>query len=194
MTRRCAFPTSNGRLTRLHRTCPLSFTKKEGNEYYELLNFLKWQKVDKPHPSMIPPFGDQSKMLRGAVAPNRIEEKLIEVNRKEEKIHAHGEHKNVFLNEDEFLKLAGVCGSEQKRYEYIERLSGWIAQVGAKKAANYSSHYATIANWVRRDQEKTGKPETGKKAAADEESILRVKEFLRKKRTERKRRREDRSK
>lgn len=167
-------------LNEIAQNMSVVFYEEGGSEYYELINFLKWQKVDKPHPSMIPPFGDTSRTLRGAVAPNRKEEKRKEVNKTEKK-DARGEHRNVFLSDDEFYKLKNVCGSEQKRLAYIERLSGWLEQIGVKKASIYSSHYATIANWVRRDHEKTGQPETSLTRAADEESLLRVKEFLREK-------------
>ena len=56
----------------------------------------------------------------------------------------YGEYKNVLLTDDEYAKL-------QDRYpdyeERIEKLSEYIASKGKK----YSSHYATINAWARKD-------------------------------------------
>lgn len=57
----------------------------------------------------------------------------------------YGEFANVLLTEDELQKLK----SEYSDYKaYIERLSAYIAQTGKR----YKSHYATILNWIRRDE------------------------------------------
>jgi hypothetical protein len=69
------------------------------------------------------------------------------------------ESKKTFL---EFVKLTGeehskllVNLGESLTAEYIERLNGYIGQIGEKQAAKkYTSHYHTIANWWRKD----GKP------------------------------------
>lgn len=58
------------------------------------------------------------------------------------------EFKNVLLTEDEYAKLATRLGMS-KRNEMIERLGGYIAQIGKDK---YKSHYAVILNWDRKDQ------------------------------------------
>jgi hypothetical protein len=69
----------------------VTFYTSNGNEYYDLYNWGKWQKVDRPQPSKIPPFddacevirrtiGEQSANNRRTIPPNRKEE-----NRKEEK-------------------------------------------------------------------------------------------------------------
>lgn len=58
----------------------------------------------------------------------------------------YGIFKNVLLTDDEYHKL-------RERYtdfaDRIERLSGYIESTGKK----YKSHYATILNWARRDEE-----------------------------------------
>lgn len=60
----------------------------------------------------------------------------------------YGEFKNVLLTVDEHYKL-------EERYpyiyeDYIERLSGYIAQFDKR----YKSHYATILNWINNDEKK----------------------------------------
>lgn len=66
----------------------------------------------------------------------------------------YGEFNNVTLSEKEYAKLLERFG-EKETLERIERLSSGIASKGYK----YKSHYATILNWKRRDDEK--KPKTG---------------------------------
>ena len=60
--------------------------------------------------------------------------------------HKHGEYANVLLTDEELDKLKAEYPDWQER---IERLSSYIASTG--KA--YKSHYATIRNWARKDQE-----------------------------------------
>lgn len=64
--------------------------------------------------------------------------------------HKYGEYQNVLLTDDELGKLKKEYPDWQER---IERLSEYVASTG--KA--YKSHYATIRNWARKDQEQ-GKP------------------------------------
>jgi hypothetical protein len=60
----------------------------------------------------------------------------------------------VMLTGKEHQKLTENMG-EVLTAEYIERLNGYIGQIGEKQAAKkYTSHYHTIANWWRKD----GKP------------------------------------
>jgi len=73
--------------------------------------------------------------------------------RKDEKL---GEFKNVKLTEGELQKLNLKIGENETQI-MIERLSGYLASSGKK----YKSHYATILNWTRKDQdEKQIKPKT----------------------------------
>lgn len=69
----------------------ITFYTCDGNEYYSLDNWSKWQKVDKPQPSKLPPvsgdktgirerFGEDSANVRGTVPPNRIERNRTEKN------------------------------------------------------------------------------------------------------------------
>lgn len=71
----------------------------DGRQYIAFRNFRQWQRIDKPSPSILPPppdespqlpessqsnqepFDDSSSNVRGALPPNRKEEKLTEENR-----------------------------------------------------------------------------------------------------------------
>ena len=61
--------------------------------------------------------------------------------------HKYGEFENVLLTDDELQKLKDKYPDFDDR---IERLSYYIASTGK----SYKSHYATIMNWARKDQEK----------------------------------------
>jgi hypothetical protein len=56
----------------------------------------------------------------------------------------------VFLFQEEYEKLIEKLG-ESKTKEMIERLNGYIGQIGPQKAKKYKSHYHTILNWNRKD-------------------------------------------
>ena len=71
---------------------------------------------------------------------------------KESKEHKkqYGEFHNVLLTDDEVIKLKEKFNSSFQ--EKIERLSEYIESKGKK----YSSHYATILAWARRDTTEGG--------------------------------------
>jgi hypothetical protein len=59
----------------------------------------------------------------------------------------------VYLTDDEYLWLKDKLG-EKGRKAYIDRLDGYISQIGVPAAAKkYKSHYDTILNWNRKDIE-----------------------------------------
>lgn len=60
--------------------------------------------------------------------------------------HKYGEYNNVLLTDDELEKLQTEYPDWSER---IERLSSYIASTGK----SYKSHYATIRNWARKDQQ-----------------------------------------
>ena len=60
--------------------------------------------------------------------------------------HKYGEYNNVLLTDDELEKLKSEYPDYQDR---IERLSSYVASTGK----SYKSHYATIRNWARKDNE-----------------------------------------
>jgi hypothetical protein len=76
--------------------------------------------------------------------------------------HKYGEYANVLLTDAEMEKLTAEYPDINQR---IERLSGYIASTGKK----YKSHYATIRNWARKDQEQPKtRPIYTKPTAADQ--------------------------
>lgn len=66
----------------------------------------------------------------------------------------HGEFQNVLLTDEEYQKLVNKLG-EPTTKDFVERLSAYMKS----KKKRYSDHYATILNWSRRDDGKTGKTE-----------------------------------
>lgn len=70
--------------------------------------------------------------------------KLSKVNLTKDKL-IYGEFKNVFLEEEEHIKLLERFGVNNTHI-LIEELSGYLASTNKK----YASHYATILNWARR--------------------------------------------
>lgn len=66
-------------------------------------------------------------------------------NDKNEKKYIYGEFKNVKLTNGEFEKLKSKFPDYQNR---IEKLSVYVASTGKR----YSSHYATILNWARKEE------------------------------------------
>lgn len=73
--------------------------------------------------------------------------------------HKYGEYNNVLLTDDELEKLKTEYADYAER---IERLSSYVASTGK----SYKSHYATIRNWARKDQDV--KPVYRKQTKADE--------------------------
>ena len=57
----------------------------------------------------------------------------------------YGEFGKVKLSDDEYAKLAERLG--KSREAYIDKLDAYIASTGKR----YSSHYATVLNWWRKD-------------------------------------------
>jgi DNA replication protein DnaD len=71
-------------------------------------------------------------------------------NKKEKKEYMQpllGEHKNVKVTEKEYDSLKEYVGSESVALDLIERLSIYLKSTGKR----YSSHYATMQGWYRRD-------------------------------------------
>ena len=63
-------------------------------------------------------------------------------------VNKYGEHGNVILTDEEYVKLQQRFPDYEKR---IENLSAYMASKGKK----YKSHYATILNWANMDSKKS---------------------------------------
>lgn len=73
-------------------------------------------------------------------------------NEKNEKKNIYGTFDNVKLTDDEYSKL------QQRFPDYQDRIDN-LSEYMSSKHKRYSSHYATILNWSRRDN-KQSKPQT----------------------------------
>lgn len=84
-----------------------------------------------------------------------------------------GTFQNVLLTDDEYQKLLNQFGDSLK--ERINNLSEGIASKGYK----YKSHYATILNWARRDNNGGGKrPQESFAEIKDRKMRQAMKEFV----------------
>lgn len=81
-------------------------------------------------------------------SPHSIDKIRLDKNR----LDIYGEFENVKLKQSDYSKLIDKY-TEEVTHEFIERLSAYIAQTGKR----YKNHYATILNWIRKDQ-KNNKP------------------------------------
>ena len=70
--------------------------------------------------------------------------------------HKYGEYGNVLLTDEELDKLKAKFPSNYMAW--IDRLSGYVESTGKK----YKSHYATILNWSKRDDNTRASPSFGK--------------------------------
>jgi len=84
----------------------------------------------------------------------------------------------VLLTDDEYRKLVEQFG-QSKTDEIIERLNSYGHQF-PKKFKQYSSHYHTILNWLRKDGEtKAGQPKPRGDPPAQSPKEQKKKEFIR---------------
>ncbi len=77
----------------------------------------------------------------------------VEIKKKAKKAvvrHRYGEYKNVLLSDEESDKLKAEFPNDWK--ERIEAVDTWVQQ----KGKGYSDYLATIRNWARRENVKTG--------------------------------------
>lgn len=98
---------------------------------------------------------DKVSLVEDIIAESDDSAPPAKTNKKPTK-HKYGEYQNVLLTDDELAKLKEEYPDWQER---IERLSEYVASTGK----SYKSHYATIRNWARKDQEQ-GKPYRRKEA------------------------------
>lgn len=75
----------------------------------------------------------------------RIEENSIEEKRTKNKKVGYGEFENVFLSDEEKLKLKNRYGNGAS-LKLVEELSSYMKANGKR----YKDHYATLLNWAKR--------------------------------------------
>lgn len=128
--------------------------------YYSVNNFQKYQTINRPSPSIIPPPNEDSLNIHGGLTdyslrahggltedslPNISKDNIREDNISKENTRArYGEFKNVLLTAEEYEKLQSEYPDYQKK---IDNLSEYMARTGK----SYKSHYLTILNWARKD-------------------------------------------
>lgn len=141
-------------LTEISSKMSIVFYEFNGNEYYSLVNWSKWQRVDKPSPSNIPECTDQCKTIRrtiaeqspnnlGLVLPNRIEEKRREKKRSEDARATIKYADFVSMTNDEYSSLVAKLG-ERGAKRAIEIMDNYKGANGKQ----YKSDYRAILNWV----------------------------------------------
>ena len=147
-------------LSEISSNMSVTFYSHDGNEYYIMNNWKKWQTVDKPQPSKIPnptPIANDSRTVLDSVENDSrlIEENIREVNVGEENTAKHtpdvffGEFQHVRMTQAAYDKLVGRFG-EKAVLKKIVSLDCNI-QNKVKKYCDYKDHYATILNWCKKD-------------------------------------------
>lgn len=117
---------------------------EDSRPHKQVLNLIEKHRVSIGYPKGIDTLKDKDKDKEGVkdVKDKRYGEKDIR--------EQYGEF--VLLSKDEFVKLQALLGSRFQ--SYLDRLDGYIGQIGVKKATQkYRSHYHTIRNWHRKDIE-----------------------------------------
>jgi hypothetical protein len=121
----------------------------DGSQYGFIRNFLKYQRIDKPTKSKLPPvpsFDESSANTLGVLPPNISKDNISKDNIKEDK-HLH--HEFVLLTPEEYTKLISQFGQEGAD-DRISRLNEYAHQK-PKKFKEYGSHYHTILAWSRKE-------------------------------------------
>lgn len=127
---------------------PLSRLQHEFSKYYHELNLPFFDPKSIPYP----------------VRLQETVKETVEVTETESVSKGNDADKRryldyVLLSDTEHTKLKDLLNG--KTDEYIDRLNGYIGQIGIKAAAKkYRSHFHTIKNWYTRDQ--TNPPAKGK--------------------------------
>lgn len=81
----------------------------------------------------------------GSIASTGSASTVDQVQQEYQEYEVYGEYGNVYLREEEIIKLQG--GYRDYYREYIERLSRYMESTG--KA--YKNHYVTICTWLKKD-------------------------------------------
>lgn len=93
----------------------------------------------------------------GEHRPGEGKKRQAQGKEEKKKVPCYGAYQNVMLTDEELAKLQKEFPDWQGR---VERLSAYMAQSGK----HYSSHYATLRSWARRDAEKLPRRESEQSA------------------------------
>lgn len=135
-------------LSQISANMSIVFYEHNESKYYELLNWNKWQKIDRPSPSKIPEydenamktiFDNNSTNVRRVVAPNKKENK----NRREEK-------KAPTLEEiEKYVIEKGLKVNAKQFYDYFSE-GNWTDSKG-NKVKNWKQK---ILTWNKYEESK----------------------------------------
>ena len=147
---------------RLQKLAEMGCILIESNSQYSVITICNWDEYqtedsEKELPSDYQVTGKEQPSDSQVTAKeqpsdtNKKVKKVQKVKNKEKDIERkkYGQFMNVLLTDDEKGKLEELFKESSKGK--IENLSLYLSSTGKK----YSSHYATILSWARRDQEKT---------------------------------------
>ena len=181
---------------RLKQVGLIDFNTKQGTKLatYKILGVENALKVMGLLPDNLPknwvgtPIGDPlvhpevTHYSSGIQTPEANGDKASEIPQKKRKRNVIKDKKIyldfVFLADDEYQKLVEQFG-QSKTDEMIERLNSYGHQF-PKKFKQYSSHYHTILNWLRKDGEtKAGQPKPRGDPPAQSPKEQKKKEFIR---------------
>ena len=148
-------------LSEIGSNMSVTFYSNNGNDYYALDNWLKWQKVDRPTLSTIPALDENSTIIRRTLdecstnarrtfAPNIIEQNRIEKNISEEGASTRTHKFSIPTVEEikEYCTANGYSINADSFYDFYES-KGW--KVGSNSMKDWK---AAVRNWARRDKSK----------------------------------------
>ncbi len=129
-------------------------------KFYYIPKFQEHQVVNKPSKQRNPLPPDDIMNATG-ILPEQDGSTTVQLpvgrevgnrNRKGRDIGSSKQHlRYIFLTEEEHGQMIIKIG-QTLTDEYIERLDGYIGQIGVEKAkAKYKSHYDVMMNWYRKD-------------------------------------------
>lgn len=113
-----------------------------------LITIVEWHKYQSVEQQAEQQLNNKRTTTEQQVNTNKKEKKEKKVKKEKNVIYAaYGEFENVNLSEEELEKLKGRFPYDWQ--ERIERLSSYMQSKGKR----YKSHYATILNWARKDEQ-----------------------------------------
>ena len=163
-------------LSQIARCTSTQFYNVNGSEYYFLSSWTKWQKIDKPSKSKLPPPPSATDSGVGALLPEsekntKFDEYSTNTRRildeaSSTKKNRIEENKNLNttnvvavpgLSTEQYSSLCADIGKADCDY-YILRVKAFLSK---KPNANFDA-YSTILKWYREDKKKGEKPKVEK--------------------------------